>query len=434
MIYFIGIGGIGTSALAKYYFKKGEKVLGSDLFPSEIINELQKLGIKIFLGKHKEKNLPKEAKLVIYSFAIEKKNPELKMAKKLKIKCQSYPQALGELTKKHFTIAVSGTHGKSTTTSLIGIILKEAKLSPTVIVGTKVKEFSNSNFLLGKGEYLVIEADEYKDAFLNYWPKIIVLTTIEPDHLDYFKNFENYKKSFSKFVSHLERDGRLILNRDDKNIFSLFKNKQAIWYSLKDKEAKKIKKILKVPGSFNVSNALAALKVARILGIEDKISFKAISNFEGVWRRCQIEKKKIFQKKVIFVHDYAHHPTELKVTLQGIREKFKRRKIIAVFQPHQYQRTYYLWNEFIEALKSTKVDQLILTKIYSVPGRESQKIKKMVSTKKMAKILNEMGKKVIYLPEIKDVFFWLKKNLQGKEVVAFLGAGDIYQKVKDVFG
>lgn len=434
MIYFIGIGGIGTSALAKYYFKKGEKVLGSDLSPSEITNELQKLGIKIFLGKHRAKNLPKDTKRVIYSLAIEKENPELKKAKKLKIKCQSYPQALGELTKKHFTIAVSGTHGKSTTTSLIGIILKEAKLSPTVIVGTKVKEFSNSNFLLGKGKYLVIESDEYKDAFLNYWPKIIVLTTIEPDHLDYFKNFENYKKSFLKFVSHLKKDGRLILNRDDKNIFSLFKNKKAIWYSLKDREAKKIKKILKVPGSFNVSNALAALKVARFLGIEDKISFKAISNFRGIWRRSQIEKKKIFQKKVIFVHDYAHHPTEVKVTLEGIKEKFKKRKIIAVFQPHQYQRTYYLWNEFIEALRSTNVTQLILTKIYSVPGRESEKIKKMVSTKKMAKILNEMGKKVIYLPEIKDVFFWLKKNLQGKEVVAFLGAGDIYQKVKDVFG
>lgn len=432
MIYFIGIGGIGTSALAKYYFKKGERVLGSDLSPSEITEELQNLGIKIFLGKHQAKNLPKEVDLVIYSQAIEKGNPELKKARKLKIKCQSYPQALGEITKKYFTIAVSGTHGKSTTASLIGIILKEAKFFPTVIVGTKVKEFSNSNFLLGKGKYLVIEADEYKDAFLNYWPKIIGLTTLEPDHLDYFKNFENYKRSFLKFVSHLKEDGKLILNRDDKNIFSLFKNKKAIWYSLKDKEAKKIKKILKVPGSFNVSNALCALKVARILGIEDKISFKAISNFEGIWRRCQIEKKKIFQKKVIFIHDYAHHPTEVKLTLEGIREKFKKKKIIAVFQPHQYQRTYYLWNEFIEALRSSKVDQLILTKIYSVAGRESEKIKKIVSAKKMAKILKENGTNVVYLPEIKDVFFWLKKNLQGGEIVAFLGAGDIYQKVKEI--
>lgn len=433
-IYFIGIGGIGTSALAKYYLAKRERVSGSDLYHSEITRDLERLGVKIFIGRHKAKNLPKETDLVIYSQAIEKRNPELRRAKELKIKCQSYPEAVGQLTRNHFTIAISGTHGKSTTTALVGLVLKNAGLWPTVIVGTKVKEFSHSNFLMGKGKYLVIEADEYKEAFLHYWPKIIVLTTLDPDHLDYFKNFKRYKSAFLKFVSHLPADGKLILNQDDENILSLFKNRRkALWYSLNDREAKGIKKILKVPGDFNVSNTLAVLRVARCLGIKDGISFQVFSNFKGVWRRSDMERGEINGKKIIIIHDYAHHPREVRVTLEGIREKFKKRKIIAVFQPHQYQRTYYLWKDFIEALSSTPADLLILTKIYSVAGRESKRIKKTVSTQRMAGVLKKMGKNVLYLPEIRDVYLYLKKIIKGEEIVAFLGAGDIYQKVKEIF-
>ncbi|PJC51911.1 MAG: UDP-N-acetylmuramate--L-alanine ligase, partial [Candidatus Nealsonbacteria bacterium CG_4_9_14_0_2_um_filter_37_38] len=178
-VHFIGIGGIGVSALAQYYLEKGHQVSGSDLNSSEITEFLRVKGARIYIGPQLARTVLANIDLVIYSPAVQKNNPELMAAKKLGIKCQSYPKALGELTKKYFTIAVSGTHGKSTTTAMIALILIRAGLDPTVIVGTKLKEFKNSNCRVGKSNYLVIEADEHFASFLNYWPKIIVLTNIE---------------------------------------------------------------------------------------------------------------------------------------------------------------------------------------------------------------------------------------------------------------
>jgi UDP-N-acetylmuramate--alanine ligase len=426
-IHFIGIGGIGVSALARYYLAKGYEVSGSDLVSSEITKALEKLGAKIFIGKHKAKNLPKDANLVIYSPAIEEKNPELKKAKKLKIKCQSYPQALGELTKNHFTIAVCGSHGKSTVAAMIGLILTKAKLDPTVILGTKLKEFGDSNCRVGKSKYLVIEADEYKESFLNYWPKIIVLLNIEYDHPDYFKDLNHYILAYKKFVSHLPKDGILIANRDDKNTFKTFKNRKAIWYSLKEKESEKLRKILKIPGEFNVSNALAALKVARVLKIPDKISFKVLFQFKGTWRRFDIKKikfsKNLEPRTFTLVIDYAHHPTQVKVTLEAAREKYKNKKIFCIFQPHQYQRTYYLFDEFVKVFKEHPVDKVILTDIYTVSGRESKEIMRRVNAQKLVEAINKEN--VIYLPKRK-IIDYLKKNLRGREVVIIMGAGDIY--------
>jgi len=426
-IHFIGIGGIGVSALARYYLAQGNEVSGSDLVSSEITKALEKLGAKIFIGKHKAKNLPKDANLVIYSPAVEEKNPELKKARKLKIKCQSYPQALGELTKNHFTIAVCGSHGKSTVAAMIGLILTKAKFNPTVILGTKLKEFGDSNCRVGKSKYLVIEADEYKESFLNYWPKIIVLLNIEYDHPDYFKNLNHYILAYKKFVSHLPKDGILIANRDDKNTFKTFKNRKAIWYSLKEKESEKLRKILKIPGEFNVSNALAALKVARVLKIPDKISFKVLSQFKGTWRRFDIKKikfsKNLEPRTFTLVIDYAHHPTQVKVTLEAARGKYKNKKIWCIFQPHQYQRTYYLFDDFIKVFKEHPVDKVIITDIYTVSGRESKEIMRRVNAQKLVEAINKEN--VIYLPKRK-IIDYLKKNLRGREVVIIMGAGDIY--------
>ena len=430
-IHFIGIGGIGVSALARYYLPQSHEVSGSDLVSSEITDALKKLGAKIFIGRHKEKNLPKDADLVIYSPAIEEKNPELLEARTYNLKTLSYPEALGELTKKHFTIAVCGSHGKSTVAAMIGLLLTKANFDPTVILGTKLREFGNSNCRVGKSQYLVIEADEHFASFLNYWPKIIVLTTLEPDHLDYYKNFKNYILAFKKFVSHLPGDGFLVLNQDDKNIFN---NKfstavrNVIHYSLKQKEAKKLKKILKVPGEFNVSNALAALTLARILKIPDKISFKALSEYRGSWRRFEIKKiklpKNLEPRTCTLISDYAHHPTQIKATLKAAREKFPKKKIILIFQPHQYQRTYYLWKDFVKVLKIAPVDKIIITDIYDVAGREERKIKKMVSSKKLVKAINKPF--FVYLPKEK-IINYLKENLKGGEVVILMGAGDIYE-------
>jgi len=444
-MHFIGIGGIGASALARYYLEKGHRVSGSDLVSSEIIKALKKLGAKILIGPHRAENLPKDINLVIYSPAVQSNNPELKEAKKRKIKVQSYPQALGELTKKHFTIAVSGTHGKSTTTCMIGLLLAKAGFDPTVIVGTKIKEFGDTNCRIGKPirqaqgkiQYLIIEADEYMASFLNYWPKIIVLTTIEADHLDYYKNLKNVIRTFRKYIGHLPKDGILVANKDDKNIKKILIPKKNQKYSLKQPEADKLREILKIPGEHNISNALAALTVARILKIPDKISFKSLSEYRGCWRRFDIIKTKPF----ILISDYGHHPTEVRVTLKATREKYPKKKIWCLFQPHQYQRTYYLFKDFIKVLSQAPVEKLILTDIYDVAGREEKIIrtsplgrtlkapliiKEKISSEKLVKIINKPS--VIYLAKNK-IIDYMKRNLNNGEVVIVMGAGDIYNFV-----
>ncbi len=441
-LHFIGIGGIGISALAQYYLQRGHQISGSDLVSSEITEVLRKKGVKVFIG-YSEKNISVKTNLVIYSPAIKSDSLEIKKAKKLKIKIQSYPQILGDLTKQYFTIAVSGTHGKSTTTAMLGLLLTKAGLDPTVIVGTKVKEFGNSNCRIGESQYLIIEADEHFASFLNYWPKVIVLTNIEADHLDYYKNFKNYKNAFKKFISHLPKAGILIINKNDKNIPSVIKKYigTTYVYSLKQKEVKELKKILKVPGEHNIFNALAALAVARVLKIPDKISLKALSEYRGSWRRFEIFKI-LHPIPYILVSDYGHHPTGVQVTLRAAREKWPKKKIWCIFQPHQYHRTYTLFNDFVKVFKQPLIDKIIIIDIYDVTGREEKTIKKEVSSEKLVKAIKR--KDVIYLPKEK-IINYLKDNLRvdetsshlepfadarvSEEVVIIMGAGDIYDLV-----
>ncbi len=419
-IHFIGIGGIGVSALAQYYLAKGHKVSGSDLVSSEITEFLKRKEVKLI------KKIPKDVDLVIYSPAIKSDNPEIKQAKKLKIKIQSYPQALGELTKEYFTIAVSGTHGKSTTCAMIALVLMKAGFDPTVIVGTKLREFNGSNFRIGESDYLVIEADEWQASFLNYWPQIIVLTNIEREHLDYYKGLRHILHTYKEYIEHLPKDGILIANRDDKNILKLqFKARN---YSIKQKEAKKISKILKVPGEHNIYNALAALAVARALKIPDKISFKALSEYKGVWRRFEIKRGEIDNKKFTIISDYAHHPTEIKATLEATREKFPSKKIWCIFQPHQRQRTFYLFNDFVRVFSGASIDRLIITDIYDVAGREKKEIKKKISSEKLIKKINKPEALYLQRGRIKN---HLRRNLKGREVVIIMGAGDIYKLAEE---
>jgi len=423
-IHFIGIGGIGVSALAQYYLSKGHEVSGSDLVSSEITDFLKKKGVKIYIGLHKKKCLKHDIKQVIYSPAVKKDNPELLEAKKRGIKIQSYPQALGELTKKYFTIAVSGTHGKSTTTAMISLILIKAGFDPTVILGTKLKEFENSNFRMGKGKYLVIEADEWNASFLNYWPKIIVLTNIEKEHLDYYKNLKHILKTYKEFISHLPKSGIVIANRKDENIKKVISNFQ----SLKSKDIQKLKTILKIPGEHNILNALASLKTARILKIPDRTSFKALSEYKGAWRRFEQHKLKIGKWKVEIISDYAHHPTEIRATLKAAREKFSNKKIWCIFQPHQYQRTFYLFKDFVKVFREIAIDKLIITDIYDVAGREKGNIRSKINSEKLVKAIGRAW--AIYLPKEKIVNY-LKKNLKGVEMIIIMGAGDIYKIIDD---
>ncbi|MFH1582672.1 MAG: UDP-N-acetylmuramate--L-alanine ligase [bacterium] len=426
-IYFIGIGGIGVSALVQYYLKKGHKVNGSDLVSSEITNSLKKIGVVIKIGTPTEKDI-KKSDLVIYSPAVNPNNPGLKIAKKMKIKTLSYPEALGELTKEHFTIAVSGTHGKSTTTAMMALVLNKAGLDPTVIVGTKIKEFGDSNCRVGKSKYLLIEADEHFASFLNYWPKIIALTNIEADHLDYYKNLNNLLKTFKKYISHLKKDGLLVINGDDKNIKKILSKKVKFKikkYNLKQKDSKKLKKILRVPGMHNVYNALEVLTIARALNIPDKTTFKALSQYKGVWRRFETIQTKPF----ILISDYGHNPTKLLAGLKAAREKYPKREIWCAYQPHQYQRTYYLFKEFIKSFRSAPVDKIIITDVYDVAGREEKGIRKKVNSEILVKAIKK--KNVIYVNN-KELLKYLKKNIKDDIVLIIMGAGDIYLLVDEL--
>ena len=391
-VHFLGIGGIGVSALAQYYLAKGHEVSGSDLVSSEITEDLKKKGAKVTIGENITK---KDADLIIYSPAVSVHSAG--------VHTMSYPEALGELTKQYYTIAICGTSGKSTTTAMISLILIKAGLDPTVIIGTKLKEFGDSNFRAGKSKYLVIEADEHFGSFLNYWPKMIVITNIEADHLDYYKNIENIKKAFNKFISHLPEDGILLGLRNST-------------------DRTKLKKILKVPGEHNVYDASLALAAARTLNIPDKVSFKALSEYKGAWRRFEIVQTKPF----ILVSDYGHNPAKVTAALKAAREKWPKKEIWCVFQPHQYQRTYYLFKDFVKTFRQAPTDGIIITDIYDVAGREERKIKKDVNSKKLVEAIARES--VTYLPN-REVLPFLKKNLRRGQVLIIMGAGDIYKMV-----
>lgn len=418
-IHFIGIGGIGVSALAQYHLAKGDEVSGSDLAQSKITEDLEKKGAMIFIGPNSVENI-KDYDLVVHSPAVKSVNPEIIEAERKGIKIMSYPQALGELTKEYKTIAVSGTHGKSTTTAMISLILVEAGLDPTVIVGTRLKEFNDSNFRMGKSEYLVIEACEHEASFLNYWPQIIVVTNIEEDHLDYYGNLENIKKAFNEFVSHLKGDGILVKTKETE----IETDKRTINYSLGDaSEVERLQKVIRIPGEHNILDALAALKVARVINIDDETSFRALSKYAGSWRRFEETELPGF----ILIDDYGHHPTEILATLKGAREKYNDKKIFCVFQPHQYQRTFLLFDDFVKVFKEVLdkkiVDKLFLIDIYDVAGRESKEAKEKVSSKKLAESVGG----AVYVSK-EDLF----KELNGGEVIIFMGAGNIYDLSQDL--
>ncbi|MDP2909653.1 MAG: Mur ligase domain-containing protein [bacterium] len=417
-VHFIGIGGIGVSALAQYYLDKGHEVTGFDLANSEITEFLKKKGVKF------KKEADENTDLIIHTPAMPFSDPELTQAMGKGISIMSYPEALGELTKQYFTIAVSGTHGKSTTSSMIGLLLEKAGLDPTVVIGTKLKEFGNTNFRAGKSKYLVIEADEWNRSFLSYWPRIIVLTTVEEEHMDTYKDMDDILETYGKYVQHLSLEGIIVGNGDDKNVSKITSdNPKLKSYSLGLPEAEKLREILRVPGEHNVSNALAALTVARELGIPDDISFQALGEFKGSWRRFEEKNVKLGNKRVKTISDYGHHPTEVKATLLAAKQKYCKKKIWCVFQPHQYQRTYYLFKDFVEVFKGADLDRIIITDIYDVAGREKKDVSKKVSSKKLVGKIRKDN--VIYLAKEK-IKNYLKKNVD-KEVVIIMGAGDIYK-------
>lgn len=451
IVHFIGIGGIGTSALARWFLTHNYKISGSDSEASLITDALKKEGARIFIG-HQAKNVPQKAGLVVYNAAILTENPELKRAKFLKIPTKSYAEALGDLTRQYKSFAVSGSHGKSTTTALLSLVLTKAKFDPTVIIGTKLKEFRDSNFRKGGSRYLILEADEYNGSFLNYSPFAAIITNIDREHLDYYKNLTKIKNAFLKFIGNIQPGGILVVNKDDKNLFSL-KNKiekiskknnlMVFWRGTRVNPAvnRYLSASLKIPGNHNISNALAVYTLSKALKIKDEDIFKAIADYHGSWRRMEYRgqlKVKSHKLKADVYDDYAHHPTEIKATLSGLRQKYPKSKIICVFQPHQAKRLELLFNEFSGAFD--KADILILLNMFKVKGRD--KTSQNINSKKLAAaiIKRKSSPLVLYLKHSKNLKNIIKKKLLNAKspvlspkprlpnpIIIMMGAGDIYK-------
>lgn len=421
--HFIGIGGIGVSALAKYHLASGRRVSGSDLMPSEITKELTHMGAAITIGTHRKGHLPKDAREIIYTAAVQKNNPELVEAKKQKRICKTYAEAIGELTKQHKTITIAGTHGKSTTTALIALILQEGHRDPTVIIGTKLKEFGNSNFRKGYGGYLVVEADEWNKSFLHYSPTIAVATNIDKDHLDTYKNAGDIEGAFQEYLSHVPLHGAIIANKDDKRLHAIAKKfgKIVRWYSLSDRDTDSVRRVLRLAGEHNVSNALAARAVGRTLGILEPDILRALSSFSGCWRRFEF---KGMANGAFLFSDYAHHPTAVEATIKAARERFPFRRIWCVYQPHQYQRLAYLWKDFVKCFDMA--DRVCLLPVYDVAGRETKEAKTKVNSLRLASLLKKRGKHVSSEESFADAEYRLKKEAHAGDVVLIMGAGDIY--------
>lgn len=457
-IHFIGVGGIGLSAIAKLMNAQGKIVSGSDANESEITNELKKSGVRIFIGQ-KAENLTDDIELVVYTLAIPTSNPERAKAEKMKIPMLAYPEALGILFNDKYGIAICGTHGKSTTTSMASLVLAEGGLDPNVVVGSKVPEFGG-NLRVGKGKYFVIEACEYERAFLEYFPKIIVLNNIELDHTDYYKDIDDYRSAFEEFILHLPEGGVLIVNGDDKetlnakrqtlnkfpnsNIkiisFGFGENNDVQGYDMETIAGKTKFKVkisqgrdlgeftLKLPGKFNVYNALAAIAVGLRLGVEAEKIKKALAGFGGIWRRFEIKGE---YGGATIISDYAHHPTAVKSTIEAAREFYPGKRIVAVFQPHQHNRTKMLYQDFLKSFDSA--DMVILVEIFDVAGREEKKDQD-VSSRKMAEDIKrlkpELASNVFYAGNINEAQQMIEEKIKKDDIILIMGAGDIY-KVAD---
>lgn len=398
-IHIIGIGGVGISALAKVLASRGAEISGSD----------------IETGGHRAENVPADADLVIYSNAVPQGNPERLRARELGVREISYPEALGELAKNKKVIAVAGTNGKTTTTAMIGWILEQAGLDPTVIVGSPVLAW-DSNARVGKGEWLVLEADEYRRAFLNYESDISVITNIAADHLDYYNDLDDVKHAFVEFMGKLKSGGTLVYNLEDENTMVVAEGMSGIGFV-----AGKFK--LQAPGRFNQANAGAAAAVAKILGIKDLQIQKALESFSGTWRR--FERVGLLGNTEI-ISDYAHHPDGVRATLSAAAEIYDPKKILAVFQPHQHNRTKKLFREFVDAFCTSSVENLIISEIFDVAGREESKDQDITS-QDLVNEIKKCGKNVIYAKDLPDCESEIRKFGQDFDAIIIMGAGDIYK-------
>ncbi len=451
VIHFIGIGGIGMSGLAQIMKNMGFIIQGSDLIQNKNIERLVKSGIRVFF-RHDKKNL-KKATMIVISSAIKKNNKELKAARFKNLPVFKRGDMLANIVSLKKNIVIAGSHGKTTTTSLVANILLEAGLDPTIINGGVINSFKNTA-QLGKGEWAVIESDESDGSFLKLPITYSIVTNVDREHLDYYGNFEKLKKSFIKFIEKTPSFGKSFVCIDNKNLKSLLSrcennnyltygfNKNANYqivnvkknvnnsiFDLKIKFAKK--KILEVKnlkinllGNHNISNVTASIAVALNLGININKIKKALRKFLGIQRRFT----KVFSiGKRDFFDDYAHHPTEITAVINSAREVYKDRKIICVFQPHRYSRIKALKNEFAQSFRS--IDTVVLCPVYAAGERKKynfnqNSFSKLVSKKSRTQVVN--------ISSQKDLKNYFKKNLLNNEIIICMGAGSISNWIREI--
>ncbi|MEK7585854.1 MAG: Mur ligase family protein [Patescibacteria group bacterium] len=425
-VHFIGIGGIGISAIARMMMHEGKKVSGQDLTDSEIVKELVKEGADVKIGQLYE-NIPSNTDLIVYTIAIEGYDPDLyeKLKSQTDIPIRSYPEMLGIVSEGKYTIAISGTHGKTTTTGMIAQIMRDAGIDPTVIVGSLLIG-DKSNFIAGKSEYFVVEACEYKRSFLNINPKILVITNIDADHLDYYKDIEDIKSAFRELAMKVPKDGFVVCNPDDENIADVVKDIKAKVMNYADFLNPVTK--LKVPGVHNKSNAAAAFAVASILATSYTKTNDALAGFPGTWRRFEYKGK--LTNGTLIYDDYAHHPAEIKATLLGFRELYPKSEgwaITVIFQPHLFSRTKLLLPDFAQSFALS--DTVIVLPIYYAREEDDGTI----SSKILAEKITGTGTKAEAFHDFESVEKYIEvwlPTMNEKDIIVTMGAGEAF-KVAD---
>ncbi|RDY21803.1 UDP-N-acetylmuramate--L-alanine ligase [Criibacterium bergeronii] len=447
-VFFIGIGGISMSGLAIICKNLGYTVSGSDKDETPLIHSLINKDIKVYKG-HKKEHITKDLDLVVYTAAISKDNEELVEAQNLGLKILERADYLGELMKKYeHSIAIAGTHGKTTTTAMITQIFNASDDKPTALIGGKFNSIGG-NVELGDSQVFIAEACEYVDSFLRFYPKIGIITNLEHDHPDYFKDLAQIKQSFRKFATQVKYGGYIIACGDYENVKDALKDldRKVYYYGFNTDNDFVIKNIsydndaapsfsvyqgekligeykLQVKGEYNVYNAVASICCAYLSNVPTEKIKSAIESFGGVDRRFEY----LGEKNGVKVYDdYGHHPTEVRAVLQTAKKVAKNR-LIAVFQPHTYSRTKSLYNDFVEALKNA--DIILLVDIYAAREIDDG----TVSSKMLANSINESGKDAHYMPSFDAAKEFLDKNATSGDLVLTLGAGLAYKIGRNYLG
>lgn len=439
-IHLIGIGGISMSAIAETLKNWDFVVTGSDLNQSKITDNLNKHGIKTTIGHDLES--AKNADLIVYSAAIGDQDPEMVIARENNIPLVGRGEFVGCLTKLYKeTICVSGTHGKTTTTSMLSYCFVNAEKDPSIEVGA-ILDLIDGNYRVGNSEYFILESCEYKGNFLKFFPHTEIILNIDNDHLDYYKTFDNIIKTFVDFASLLPEDGLLVTNADDKNCLALKNVTKAkfISYGIDNENADYLAKNvsynengfakfdvyknneffttieLSVAGKHNILNALACLCVSDYYNIPKEIIAESLKQFKGAERR--LEYKGTLYKNINIFDDYAHHPTEISATANAIKNKTYNESWV-IFQPHTYSRTKLLLDDFANAVSN--FDNIILLDIYAAREQNTYDI----SSKDLAKAIENLGKKVSYIPDFNEVVSFIKNNVKENDIIITLGAGTV---------